>query len=737
MLLLCALVVGSLNGWADEVTYTFNSKSWGATLDGETANWTSGKDGNSYTSGVQITTGTTGANATSPVSFTMVSKVTVHYHTNKNAGEGTIKIQIGSGSEKSFSVTKPSKDAGLDSKSTDFSIANESGKVKITVNCTTNSVYIESIDITYTDDSNPSSNLKFSDKTPSITFPATSTYSQAPTTAEGYMDEIGASITYEITDNTAGATINASSGLVTVTHEGSVTVKATAAAIEGKFAASNDSYTLTVTDSRSDAAISFTDAEQTTTIGSDYATQALTNDNNVSPITWTSTNTDVATIDVNNGAINIIAAGTTTIKASFAGNDSYKPAEAQYTLTVNKKEAGIAWPNDNVEAKLGRTFTSPVLINPNNLTVTYSKTALSTCADVDSETGEITIKSEGTTKIFATFAGNDEYKDASVSYTLTVIDPDKTVINFNNNDQNVTESYEQAESLSYTIKGVKIDLAEGTGSNKPRMDGATYSSTKYLRLYGNNTMALTAPEGYNFKSILFDFNKGSLKIGNTTYSSSNKTWTGDAHTVTFTGAESTFINSITITYNTENVTITDAKFATYCSENALNFGATDVKAYKAKVENGRVKLTEIENGVVPANTGMILYCEKADTYAIPVTTTEATVSDNEMVGVLERTQVLWNVGDKYNYILQQGKFNMATDGYLKANRAYLSTEYDVTSAGARSMEIIFDDGEVTSIEDVRSKLSDMSGDFFDLQGRKVANPTKGLYIVNGKKVVVK
>ena len=234
-----------------------------------------------------------------------------------------------------------------------------------------------------------------------------------------------------------------------------------------------------------------------------------------------------------------------------------------------------------------------------------------------------------------------------------------------------------------------------------------------------------------------NFNKGSLKIGSTIYNSTDKTWTGNSNTVTFTGNVNAFINSITITYNTEDVTISSAKFASYCSTNALNFGATDVKAYKAKVENGRVKLTEIENGVVPANTGMILYCETADTYAIPVTTTEATVSDNEMIGVLTRTQVLWESGDKHNYILQQGKFNMATDGYLKANRAYLSTEYDVTSAGARSMEIIFDDGEVTSIEDVRSKLSDMSGDFFDLQGRKVANPTKGLYIVNGKKVLVK
>jgi len=46
-------------------------------------------------------------------------------------------------------------------------------------------------------------------------------------------------------------------------------------------------------------------------------------------------------------------------------------------------------------------------------------------------------------------------------------------------------------------------------------------------------------------------------------------------------------------------------------------------------------------------------------------------------------------------------------------------------------------GDVTGIADVRSKMEDVRADFFDLQGRKVSQPTKGLYIVNGKKVVIK
>ena len=54
----------------------------------------------------------------------------------------------------------------------------------------------------------------------------------------------------------------------------------------------------------------------------------------VSPVTFSSTNTDVATVD-SNGVVTVIASGTTNIKVNFAGNDKYKPHEASYLLTVD------------------------------------------------------------------------------------------------------------------------------------------------------------------------------------------------------------------------------------------------------------------------------------------------------------------------------------------------------------------------------------------------------------------
>lgn len=133
-------------------TYVFSNKSWGATLNGDPADWTTGKEGNGYTAGqgVQVTTGVTGANATSPVSFTNVSEIVVTYNTNKSAGAGTIKVKVGSNAEKSNAAAYS---GSADGRSADFTTTftfspNQSGTVLLTTDVTTNSLWIKSIKIT-------------------------------------------------------------------------------------------------------------------------------------------------------------------------------------------------------------------------------------------------------------------------------------------------------------------------------------------------------------------------------------------------------------------------------------------------------------------------------------------------------------------------------------------------------------------------------------------------------------
>ena len=129
----------------DVYTYTFTSKSWAATRESKAENWTSGKDGGQFQSGrgIQISTG---ANGTSPYTFTDVEEITVTYSTNASNGAGSIAVQVGNNTAKSITV---SSTGGTSDRTLTYSYSSkESGNVKITVTCTTNSIYLKDISIT-------------------------------------------------------------------------------------------------------------------------------------------------------------------------------------------------------------------------------------------------------------------------------------------------------------------------------------------------------------------------------------------------------------------------------------------------------------------------------------------------------------------------------------------------------------------------------------------------------------
>lgn len=150
-LFLFALIASISNLYAAEVTYTFTSKTWEAKCDGVVANWTPKKEGAGFSNGVQATDAfkTEDIVAISPKSFEKVTKVTVAYHTNSRNGAGTISVKIGDNTGISKSVTKT---GGTKSRSLEYTLAeNQTGNVALAVKCTTNSIYVESVSITYED----------------------------------------------------------------------------------------------------------------------------------------------------------------------------------------------------------------------------------------------------------------------------------------------------------------------------------------------------------------------------------------------------------------------------------------------------------------------------------------------------------------------------------------------------------------------------------------------------------
>lgn len=294
--------------------------------------------------------------------------------------------------------------------------------------------------------------------------------------------------------------------------------------------------------------------------------------------------------------------------------------------------------------------------------------------------------------------------------------------------------------------------SQGGGTKASNYLGGDTNNRTSSRFYGGNTLIITPAYGYAITSIEFTATSEgyATALANSTWSNAGAEANAMSVTVTPTDGSKTISAIIGATcgftavkvYYEENtstiddvtVTIPSSKYTTFASTSAIKFNDTEVTVCIAKVEDGVVKATPIRGNIVPANTGVILYAETPAEYTGVVTTSDIVVSDNELVAAIADTKVYYKNNNKFNYILQSGEFKKATGALLKAGKAYLNTTYDVAATtGARELKIVFD-GETTGIKAIET-VNDKS--VYDLQGRRVAAPTKGLYIINGKKAIVK
>ncbi|MBE6257564.1 MAG: hypothetical protein E7103_06370 [Prevotella sp.] len=169
--------------------------------------------------------------------------------------------------------------------------------------------------------------------------------------------------------------------------------------------------------------LSFASATATATYGDATVTSPTLDNPHQLPLTWSSSNKGVATVNAS-GVVTIVGAGETVISAAFAGNDTYGANTISYTLTVNKFQPKITFASTSVTAKVGEGFTPPkVTTDPKDLEFVYTSSD-ENVAKVDASTGEVTIVGSGTTRITATFNATRNYHYASSYYDLTVEDND-------------------------------------------------------------------------------------------------------------------------------------------------------------------------------------------------------------------------------------------------------------------------------------------------------------------------
>lgn len=181
------------------------------------------------------------------------------------------------------------------------------------------------------------------------------------------------------------------------------------------------------------------------------------------------------------------------------------------------------------------------------------------------------------------------------------------------------------------------------------------------------------------------------------------------------------------------VNIGSAGFATLWAPVALEIPA-GVTAYTATLDEAESTLTlEEVSGVIPANTGVVLKAV-ADNYDFNITTTENTASSS-LTGQVNTIGYDKTTTDSKVYTLQtieEGTvgFKAYSGTKLSGFKARLETNAEIQQA----LRLVF--GGTTGIGSVATD-GDNAGTVFDLSGRRVAAPAKGIYIVNGKKVIFK
>ena len=192
------------------------------------------------------------------------------------------------------------------------------------------------------------------------------------------------------------------------------------------------------------------------------------------------------------------------------------------------------------------------------------------------------------------------------------------------------------------------------------------------------------------------------------------------------------------------VTIGSTGMATYCPMDDVDFSTVNgLKAYTATgYDHGTLTVSRVLNA--PAGTGLLLQGE-AGSYDVPYATSTGYYI-NLLHGLMTDTQVSPTEGSYTNFILGQKNgvttfYRLSEAGTVAAGKAYLQLPTSVVddSNNSRVMRIVAEDEKtgVRSVELLTNSEGENSEELFDLQGRRVAKPSKGIYIVGGQKVVVK
>lgn len=525
----------------------------------------------------------------------------------------------------------------------------------------------------------------------------------------------------------------------------------------------------------------------------DLQTITKPEDLDASAITYASS--DDATAKVEGNTIHLYKTGEVTITATSAATDKYAAGTASYKLVIEDnratdadfKFAAESYSADLAEATEGIvTFNAAnVLQNPHSLTVTYTISPESANATIGETDGEALIKVSGTYTITATAAANNTYKETTATCTLKVINSavEETSIKF----------------VAGVDKGTGKDSNHAQNDDEMRKsfvkitsDNAWFDSTQKdnYRFYAG-THTISTKIG---KITKIEFVEGDKPITNLKYNGKDGKftadtkydlcWVGSAKEVVFTNADQARATNIIVTVEvpkaknytldetkTDNV-IEDCAYAnvtlqrtleashwnSFCVPFALDkdqvtqyFGeGTQLRTYEGRCENNIVYFATVDNieagkpyimkpgnAVVknPTFEGVSMVATGLDENGNPQAVGDA--STVQMKGIYNHVTL---VQDKTNiYIGAGNKFYYPADAeacQMNGLRAYFIVPEGTDIKKLRANL----DGATTSLGEIFD-TEESNTPVYNLQGQCVGNSLStlksGIYVQNGKKVVVK
>ena len=463
------------------------------------------------------------------------------------------------------------------------------------------------------------------------------------------------------------------------------------------------------------------------------------------------------------------AYGTATVTAKFNGDNTYEASTATYTVNYTEKEKPATTLDFGFTTKtvnIDETFTAAATLKSGETAITGAVTYSSSkpeVAYVDKATGEVLALAAGKAKITATFASTSEYKGSTASYELTVVDPNLVVLDATTDKGKISSNqnqYDAIEKGNINIKGYNIALLGST----------------YYKIYGDGYFTINAKEGVITKITIncTGSNKDNYGLGNFSsdiegYSFKDKvgTWEGNATSVRFTNnaSKQVRVTSIEITIKNKVITLDENlnntiseekgvtvktvrtlvanKWNTFCVPFETEIAGTALEGATVKavgtIEGNVINLVDaakIEAGVpylVKPTTGNI----ENPTFknvTISVTTPVGKGNDEyKFVGTYSPKKITETEFGTIWGVTAEGKLaKINADTTMKGLRAYFVFP---TSTAAAKLNF---DGETTGINNIETNAT-VNGKVYNLNGQYVGNSLnglkKGIYVVNGKKVI--